>query len=294
MFKIESLNKTNQDHFLDLNTMAIQVKEDTYDIYGWYTKLPWYKKFVMRRQIKVFKYNNSYIGYGFFTKDSYNNYAIKSFYVKDETKSNELFKMFFQTIGTDKAIITATTIKPKMSPILENNNFKIQSKSIEMWLDINDSIVLNLNLSNISIVDFCEDKDECYRCDVQNSVFQSENRIPLSIDDILFEETQNYYIKGGSIFLLYENQYIGYGQIILENNVPVIVNVGILDNYRGRGYGKLLIYELINKAISLGFHRIKIRCYLDNTIALNLYRSIGFVESNELNSWIYKKDGNFI
>lgn len=289
MFKIESLNKTNQDKFLDLNTLAIEVKEDTYDIYTWYTKLPWYKKLIMRRQIKIFKYDNSYIGYGFFTKDSCNSYNIKSFYVKDDTKSNELFKMFFQTIRTDKATITATTIKAKMEPLLESNNFKIQSKSIEMWFDTDDINMPNLKFPEISVVDFCEEKDESYRCALQNSVFQNENRIPLSIDDILFEETQSYYIKGGAIFLAYENRYIGYGQIILENNIPVIVNVGILDDYRGKGYSKVLIYELINKAISLGFHRIKIRCYLDNIIALNLYKSVGFVESNELNSWIYKK-----
>ena len=51
--------------------------------------------------------------------------------------------------------------------------------------------------------------------------------------------------------------------------------------YRGKGYGKALLQQLLQKAKEFGYHSV----YLDSgrfmTTARKLYRSFGFVECNK-------------
>ena len=69
----------------------------------------------------------------------------------------------------------------------------------------------------------------------------------------------------------------------------MIVNVCILEEYIGNGYSKLLIDNLLLKSKELGFESIKIKTHKDNTVALNLYKSMGFIEEREIILWRYNK-----
>ncbi len=106
--------------------------------------------------------------------------------------------------------------------------------------------------------------------------FKSHDRIPLTKEDIYFDESQNYYVKDASFFIKKDDEYIGYGQVILENNIPFIVNFGILSNFRKEGYGKVLLNHILNKLKIKGFKKVMIRVSSENEIALNLYKSLGF------------------
>ncbi|WP_406541200.1 hypothetical protein [Clostridium ljungdahlii] len=56
----------------------------------------------------------------------------------------------------------------------------------------------------------------------------------MTLEDIYFDEAQDYYFEKGAIFLKQNDEYIGYGQIVMENDIPVIVNFGILKEFRGK------------------------------------------------------------
>ncbi|MEW8956616.1 GNAT family N-acetyltransferase, partial [Clostridium sp.] len=154
---------------------------------------------------------------------------------------------------------------------------------IELRLSIED--IEKFPINDDSIENFKESRHEELRCNIQNSVFHDENRIPLTLEDIFYEEKQNFYVKNGSIFIKANNKYVGYGQIILSNKEPLIVNVGILKEYRNSGLGCLLMKSLINKCKDLKFKDVRIRCYADNYTALNLYKKLGFKEENYMFNW---------
>ena len=56
-----------------------------------------------------------------------------------------------------------------------------------------------------------------------------------------------------------------------------ITNVAILSDYRGRGYGKRLIAELLKAGRELGAKDFTLEVRVSNTPAIRLYESLGFV-----------------
>ena len=56
-----------------------------------------------------------------------------------------------------------------------------------------------------------------------------------------------------------------------------ITNVAILSEYRGRGYGKRLIAELLKAGRELGAKDFTLEVRVSNTPAIRLYESLGFV-----------------
>ncbi|MCS4522610.1 GNAT family N-acetyltransferase [Clostridium botulinum] len=73
---------------------------------------------------------------------------------------------------------------------------------------------------------------------------------------------------------------------MLENNIPFIVNFGILSNFRKEGYGKVLLNHILNKLKIKGFKKVMIRVSSENEIALNLYKSLGFLSYKEKHVFI--------
>ena len=57
-----------------------------------------------------------------------------------------------------------------------------------------------------------------------------------------------------------------------------IVNINILDSYQGKGYSKLLMDELIKYKDENHTENITLEVNKENTIAINLYKSYGFIE----------------
>ncbi len=56
-----------------------------------------------------------------------------------------------------------------------------------------------------------------------------------------------------------------------------ITNVAILQEYRGRGYGKKLVSELLQAGTRLGVTDFTLEVRKSNTPAIRLYESLGFV-----------------
>ncbi|WP_461613437.1 GNAT family N-acetyltransferase [Clostridium sp. Marseille-QA1073] len=130
-------------------------------------------------------------------------------------------------------------------------------------------------------------EDEKIRCSLQNKIFKTSSRVEIDIEDIVFEEEQKYYLNEGSIFIKYGEKFIGYGQLIKENNKVSIVNFGILDEFRNRGYSKILLKHLLNIAIDNNFKEIYLKCNSDNIKALKLYKEHDFKIEKEFCTWGY-------
>ena len=130
-----------------------------------------------------------------------------------------------------------------------------------------------------------KNKDEELRCTLQNEIFKNNNRIPINVEDIYYDEAQEYYFDNGSILINLCGTPIGYGQIIVEGNMAIIVNFGIIGKHRKEGYGKVLLINLLNVAMKNNFSKISLKVDSNNVAALNLYFSLGFNVTRESSTY---------
>jgi GNAT superfamily N-acetyltransferase len=79
-----------------------------------------------------------------------------------------------------------------------------------------------------------------------------------------------------------DEQAVGMGAVTqLEANVGVIQRMYLRPAYRGRGYGKRLLQQLITTARALGYSRLRLETSDFSTTAHHLYRSAGFTDIEE-------------
>jgi GNAT superfamily N-acetyltransferase len=88
--------------------------------------------------------------------------------------------------------------------------------------------------------------------------------------------------QGIYYLLKLENAIIGMGALRqIRKDIGEIKRMYIRPAYRGKGYGKALLQQLLQKAKEFGYHSI----YLDTgpfmTAAQHLYRSFRFIERDE-------------
>ena len=66
----------------------------------------------------------------------------------------------------------------------------------------------------------------------------------------------------------------------------MLVNFGILEEYRELGYGQILLEYMINFAYDIKLSELFIRVTDSNYKALNLYKKTGFKFVGYYNTWI--------
>ncbi|MEZ5925345.1 MAG: GNAT family N-acetyltransferase [Hyphomicrobiaceae bacterium] len=71
-----------------------------------------------------------------------------------------------------------------------------------------------------------------------------------------------------------------------------VLGMGLLADYRGKGIGTALLGRAIAHARRIGFVRVELQVYADNTPAIGLYRKHGFVVEGRLKDAAYL-DGQF-
>lgn len=287
MIFLDKLSLFNIDSFRNLYNM----KENAYicdkSFFEIYDKESFIMKYIIRKQIKLFKVNNRYVGYIWYEyppDDGVSNiYAI---YLKDEyVELLNLTILSFFNVNTFRFDMLANS---KAVHIMKKLKFNVTSKNILMTMKTSD-YNKQLNEDKVVFKHFIEGKDEELRCKIQNSVFNEKNRIPLSVQDVYCEEEEDYYIKNCGVFICNDNgQAVGYGQIIYNKGLYTIVNLGILDKYRQHGYGEMLVAYLIKFCHKNEIKNVYIRVDQKNEKALSLYSKIGFKEYKAFVTW-YKK-----
>ncbi|MCE5219722.1 MAG: GNAT family N-acetyltransferase [Clostridium sp.] len=284
MVFFEKLSLFNIEHFRKLynkNENAYICDKSFFDIYD---EESFIMKYIIRKQIKLFKVKNEYVGYIWYECPSNQGFSnIYAIYLKDEYIEllNSKILSFFN-INNFKFDMSANS---KASRIMKKLNFNVNSKNILMKMKtINFNNKFNEN--KVIFKHFKEGQDEELRCKIQNLVFNEKNRIPITVGDICCEQNEEYYIKNFGVFICKDNgQAMGYGQIIFNKGTYTIVNLGILSEYRNQGYGEMLVKYLIELCFKNSIQNVYIRVDKNNHKALSLYNKIGFREYESFITW---------
>ncbi|MFZ5641977.1 MAG: ribosomal protein S18-alanine N-acetyltransferase [Bacillota bacterium] len=91
-----------------------------------------------------------------------------------------------------------------------------------------------------------------------------------------FEVTENDFAS--YIVALIDGRVVGYAGMWIVLDEAHITNVAIHPDYRGKGYGRALMTELLTRAAVLGGVKITLEVRVSNKAARSLYKSLGFVE----------------
>jgi ribosomal protein S18 acetylase RimI-like enzyme len=288
MLKCISLNKKHFNIFTDLNNSSKNFNNLNEDFFSLYRELNFIQRFFLVRRVKLLKKDNEIIGFYWLTKHNTMEYTLNSIYVKDKFDLIDKYMFVIDALSLN-GILTYRCEKNSFNyKVLKSIGFEAVEGTYEMQANIKSNIEYNA-ITDVQFEILQKNKQEELRCKIQNEVFKNETRIPLTIEDIYYDEEQSYYYDNGAVFIKKENEYIGYGQIIIVDNIPVIVNVGILKAYRGNGYGEALMHYLINYLYNQGFSEVKLRVSASNSVAINLYKRMGFSIIKETHRWEYRK-----
>lgn len=272
MFKCVSLTMNNLKYFRRINNFNQQFNELNKNFFELYDGMNFFEKTLLKKQVKLLKNNSEYIGYIWVVKDE-DFYIIKS--INSIIKSFDAYKALLDTLDQNAIGMYLCKSNDFNTHILKDLGFEKEECTLEMSIKLENKY-RDLSGENIAFEKFKFGKHEELRCNMQNEIFKSEDRIPITVDNIYLDQLQEYYYEEGCVFIKYKDYYAGYGQIIIENNTPYIVNFGILREFRKKGLSKLLLKYLINVAIKDNFKVINIKVNEENDIALNLYKSMGF------------------
>lgn len=309
MVLLERLSNNNFENFKNLNLERFS--KDNYDknFFEYYENEKFFLKIFLKKFVKLFIYGNDVIGYIWYEMPVEMPVRVWSLYIKTEyidLLSPEILKCFNNTIlsyetsndeDTNKMLTNLgfNKVKPsllmniKLSNYLKESQVEILKKNLEYNSNVINSLnnLYNGNIRKINITTekVILNKEEELRCKIQNSVFSATTRIPLEVEDIQDDIEQDYYMEDLSLFIKLNNIAIGYGQIIFNRDMYTVVNFGVLKEFRGYGFGKILLNDLINRAKKLQINELFIRVEENNYSALKLYNWIGFKPKSIINKW---------
>jgi GNAT superfamily N-acetyltransferase len=108
----------------------------------------------------------------------------------------------------------------------------------------------------------------------------------LSVEDYIDSIIEEYFSleppKGVALLLQVDGHIEGMGALKeLEPGVAEIKRMFIRSEYRGRGYGRMILNELVQKGGDFGFLKLRLESQDFMTSAHKIYRSAGFKEIAE-------------
>ncbi|MGL5416987.1 MAG: GNAT family N-acetyltransferase [Clostridium sp.] len=269
---IDILEKFTKKNFASFNQNFLEVYMSSKNI----------DKYILKKNFYFVKYNEKYIGYIWIEKISLNEYRILDMYILLDYikffKINELSKL-------NKKILIYEGIEDYENISLLKNNSFYKMKSVNLLRKV-------LRITNISTVEdisfknFKINEDEELRVYLQNNIFYSVDRIPINKLDIKFEQSTINYINNLSIFEYIGNIPIGYAQIIKRNNKYILVNFGVLKEFRGKGFGKILLNYMCKLAKENNINNLYIYVDSKNYVALKLYQKFGFEFFGNIGTWL--------
>lgn len=287
MYNCVGLNKKNFNRLFEVNNNRLKFNILNKDFVDYYKELNFINQLLIHKKVKLLISNNTILGYIWVSKNFLGSLSINSMYVNEGNDLINNYRLLINSFKSSNFIYNCEKSENNFN-VLSEIGFVKEKGTFNMNLKLNDE-AYTLNDNFIEFETLKKGNQEGLRCKIQNEVFKNDSRLPLTIDDMFYDEYQNYYYEAGAVFVKYNNQYAGYGQIIFYDNVPSIVNVGVLKEYRGKGLGKQLMIYLLNLLIAKGYNDVNLKVSSDNLIALKMYKSLGFEIIGETFMWKYKK-----
>lgn len=287
MYNLINLTLKNINNFRQLNQFSSSFSLSNEDFFQQYDSSNIIQKMLLRKNVILLtketqnkedrekKSASNYVGYIWFEKHNKRHSSIKSINVSQGNDFVNCYKILISSLVNSNLITYECEGNEVNVDILYKIGFKRISGLMELEKQCNEykdaTIAEEITFSMVE-----KNKDENQRCLLQNEIFQNNDRIPINIEDIYYDEAQGYYFDKGAVFIKRCGIPIGYGQIIVEDNVATIVNFGIKGKYRKEGYGKVLLSYLLNVAMDNNFNKVGLKVDANNIPALNLYLSLGF------------------
>ncbi len=286
---LEQLGSSNKRVFETFVNKAKAFNQLNEDFYKFYSSLDWIKIIRLKKKVFLIRMEDEYVGYIWTEETDYKVNKIYSLYIDDNSKVtdiNELSKYFRH----GHTFYYECRLNGFNKQILDRLSFKGINHYIEMKYSLEAHICDFKRGQNIDFRTFIEDKDESLRCKLQNDIFFSEGRVPLSIKDMYNDEEQEYYLIGGGFFILSQGSEVGYGQLIKHDYVDsvLLVNFGILESKRKHGLGRYLLSYILNEAKAMGYKNIFLRVNINNIAAIKLYSDFGFKTCSNIIHYEYK------
>lgn len=287
MYECIGFNKTYFKDLTFINENRLRFNLLNEDFIDYYKELNFFKQLLIHKKIKLIKENNKVQGYIWAFKNEDGNLIINSMYIHGNEDIINKYRLLLNSFKGSKLIFNCRK---------NNNNFEVLTEI--GFKKCKGTLNMKMPLNNLNYTELAEQvefealrkgKQEELRCNIQNDVFRNDDRMPLTIDDMLYDEYQSYYYEEGAVFIKYNKEYAGYGQIILIDNVPTIVNVGILKEFRGKGLGSLLMKYLLDLLIKNGYKEVNLKVSSNNLIAIKMYNKLGFEISGETFTFEYNK-----
>ena len=284
MYNSISLTLKNINNFREINQFNTKFSLSNKDFFEQYDNSNIIQKMFLRKNVTLLLEENNYIGYIWFEKHNKHHSSINSINVIEDNNLVYFYKTLISSLVSNSLITYECEDNEVNIDILSKLGFKRAEGFMELEKECTEYLnTIVPNNITFSIVE--KDKDEKARCLLQNEIFKNDDRIPINIEDIYYDEAQKYYFDKGAIFIKLDNIPIGYGQIIVEDEVAVIVNFGILEKYRKEGYGKVLLTNLLNIAMYNDFSKVSLRVDASNVAAFELYVSLGFNTKRKFYTW---------
>lgn len=244
-------------------------------------------KLALRRKCILIKKDNKFIGFIWVSSFRESICFVNELYIEDDMIEGNLPNII--NLFSKYSTVNYTSIKNRSSDLAISSLGFSKSRAITTLILDKACYKFHgrVNTNKATIEFYKEGKDELIRCKIQNDIFRSPNRKDLVLQDILADEVQGYYIRKGALFIKKDDIYVGYGQIIWDKGYITIVNLGIIPEYRGQGFGQILLNEIINLSIIMFPHEkeIKIDVFDNNIAAIALYLKLGFKEKLTINYW---------
>lgn len=284
MYKSINLTLKNINEFRKIFQYKDNFNLSNKDFFQLYDNSNIIQRMFLRKNVNLLSEKNNYIGYIWYEKYNKHYCSINSINVISQDNLFYYYETLISPLKSNSLITYECEDNKVNIDILSKLGFNRTKGFMELEKHCNEhdntAIPKNITFSIIK-----KDKDEKVRCNLQNQIFNNDDRIPINVDDIYYDEAQEYYFDKGAIFIELNKEPIGYGQIIVEDNVAIIVNFGIIQKYRKVGYGKVLLSYLLNTARNNDFSKVSLKVDSNNTDAFNLYRSLGFNIKRELYTW---------
>lgn len=274
--QLKTLSKNNFNKFKEMNSKRKKFNDFNIDFFNETKSKNYISKYISMKKVSILSNGTVDIGYIWQVQQNRGIARIESIYLEGPYINENNIKLL---VGDKKDCILHFKGEEKNLNVILNSGFEYKTKTIVLKCHLKKKFQIEQGSLSFSLLKI--GKDEKTRLLVQNDIFNNKDRIPLTIDDIYYDELQKYYYNEGAIFLKLKNKVIGYGQIIIDQGKPYIVNFGILNEYREKGYGRILLRFLLNTIIDAGFSYSYIKVDKNNTKAINLYKSIGYKETEE-------------
>jgi len=298
---LKNILKYNPRYYQELYRLysrAHNIKNNSYN-----NKIPLekYVPNIEKLKIKLLKINDKHRGYIFFNnifptvyKESIN---VDDIFIEKNYNTPANYRILLESINSgllSKRYRYAQLLlddSKKLSNVISTLDLTLEKKMIEMKIDITANKKIN-KPDNVDFIIYKKGIDEAKRVAIQNSIFKdTRGHVDCDIDDIIYEQQQDYFVEDGCIFLCYDGEIAGYSQIILERGStikPFIVNFGIHKNYRNRGLSIPLLYHTLNIIKLKGFKEAYLTVDASNKKAYRLYKKTGFKDVGIYCYYLYR------